>query len=722
MLVIGLPALLIAVASLRRLPRAVVGPAVVAAALVLPAAAHAGTYTTVSCGDPDTHRMTGRSGSPPGWGADEYQPGSGNWETPATCDRWASDNGFGLMTNPIGGAVPYPQWGRLRFVPPPDTTVAGARVARALRRPNPSPFAVPMLATSPVDWCHVYWSDCTVGNIANPRDPANIAELGSSLWFELLCDGSQGCARDGWALWKVFGARITLNDGYAPAFAGAPAMSASGSSLSVTVAGSDRGGGLLRGELLAGDRVLTSASFDSNGRCDTGFHPDLVPCPLSATRTLLADTRTVPDGDYELRARLTDVAGNTTTYSLGRKVIANAPDPPRLQSRDAWLDAQEASVYGVAITAPAARPPAGIAGYAVSYDGTEPGTDATVRADAGGNAVFGPPPGGWRDGTVVIKARTVAADGPVSKASGQARIRVDSTAPTLAVSGAGNGTDWLPAPVTLSLGARDAGSGMGGAEDGQPVESGGHIAYELDGLPPRRVAGDEAAVLANGLGTHSLTARAYDAAGNVSGDRTVTFQVGRPESALSDPNFGFWARTANPGTTFTAAASFGAACPAEVTLTPSRDTYVDEARPDASFGSASGLALRSNGGANARALLAFDLPAPAGCRVAAAQLRVHATAASAGRTLQAFRAGGSWDDDTTWATRPGVAGTPATASSGPGWVALDVTAQVQGIYDHGDDGLLLRDAAEGAAQSAGQAYGSREGVPAERPQLTVGFG
>ncbi len=796
-------------------------------ACALPAGARAGTYTTVSCGDPDTHQMTGRSGFPPGWAFTEYQPGSGNWSTFASCGSWGG--GFGLRTNPIGGRVPYPQWGRIYFSPPADTGVAGVRVARAFRRPYPAPYVVPLLATSPADWCHTYWDGCSVGNLGNGSDPANLAELGGSAWFQLYCDGSQGCPRDGLAAWQVFGARITLSDGHAPSFAGAPtglpSAAAIGGSPTVEIGGSDRGGGLLRAEVLADGQVLGSASFDSNGHCDTSFHTDLVPCPLTGSRPLGADTTKVADGDHAISARLTDVSGNTTSYALGTKTIdnhapgavtpsvvggdgwrgANAfdvtwensaadhgsaiaaahyrlcstdatptcttgkqtgagitrltglsvpasgdytltvwledaagnadaagasapvhlrydadPGAPQMQSRSAWLNAQEASVHAVAIAAPAGG--ASVAGYAVSYDGSDPGTTIDAPADAHGDAVYGPPPGGWPDGRVRVKARAIAATGVASAQVGLATIRVDSTAPELTVAGAGTPSDWRPAPVVLTLGARDAGSGMGAADAGQAVESGGYVAYSLDGQPLRRVGGDEATVAVSGVGAHALTFRAYDAAGNVSADRTVAFLIGRPQTALAEPNFGFWDRSVNPGTTFTAAPSFGNTCPGELALTPARDTYVDEAQPDAAFGSATGLVVRSAPAGNARTLLAFDLPAPGGCTITSAALRVHASATTAGRAIQAFRAGGSWDGDTSWATRPGAVGAPAAAGAAAGGLSFDVTEQVRGIYAHGDNGLMLRDSSDGAAPTAGQAYGSSESVPGERPELIVRYG
>jgi hypothetical protein len=71
--------------------------------------------------------------------------------------------------------------------------------------------------------------------------------------------------------------------------------------------------------------------------------------------------------------------------------------------------------------------------------------------------------------------------------------------------------------------------------------------------------------------------------------------------------------------------------------------------------------------------------------------------------------------------RPGFAGPAATTSSGPGWLALDVTEQLRDAYRYGDSGLLLRDLAESGATPAAQEFASREDPAGHRPELAVAF-
>ena len=171
------------------------------------------------------------------------------------------------------------------------------------------------------------------------------------------------------------------------------------------------------------------------------------------------------------------------------------------------------------------------------------------------------------------------------------------------------------------------------------------------------------------------------------------------------------------------APSFGSACPAQAALAPARDTYVDQAQPASPNAAAAQLVVRSGAGQNARALLAFDLPSANGCVVTAATLRLHAGGSAAGRTLEIYRLGSAWDADVTWDTRPGASGDAATAtSSTDGWVSFDVTRQLRDIYRYGDNGLLVRDAHEGADPPAGQAFDAGEAVPELRPELIVAFG
>jgi hypothetical protein len=133
---------------------------------------------------------------------------------------------------------------------------------------------------------------------------------------------------------------------------------------------------------------------------------------------------------------------------------------------------------------------------------------------------------------------------------------------------------------------------------------------------------------------------------------------------------GFGDRTANPGTTFTAARQFGTPCPDAATIAADRT----KALTDVDL------------------LVGFPLPAAPDCSVASATLRLHAS--SAATRVDVTRASSSWDPGTVdWETRPGTVGATATATGAPGWIEWDVTAQVEALYRTGDNGLWVRGAA-----------------------------
>jgi hypothetical protein len=462
----------------------------------------------------------------------------------------------------------------------------------------------------------------------------------------------------------------------------------------------------------------------AGGACWTGS----AGVPGGEQATIDGDFGITTAGEYSATVWLEDAAGNADAAVASAPVRlrydGGVPGRAQPSGPGRWLGAAEATTHRVPIAmAPGAFVPAsGVAGYAVTHDGSAPGTAITL---SGAQGTYGPPAGGWPAGTVRVRARAISGSGQAATEIGETTLRVDRLAPSLGAEGRGAPADWQPGPVDVRLTATDApgGSGMGAAEDGDPVEAGGHVAYSLDGAALVKVRGDEAVVRVAGNGRHSLAYRAYDVAGNVSAERTLTVSVGDPADAPWPPPLGFWAINHAPASTFTAAAHFAASCPAAAVLTPVRDTYVDQSQPDAAFGSASSLVVRSGAGANARALLGFALPAAGGCVVDSALLRLHAAAGGAGgRTLAARRLASSWSAaDTTWSTRPGASGDAATVPGAAGWVELDVTEQVRGIYRHGDDGLVVRDATEGSTPAAGQAFSSSEGQAQLRPQLVVSF-
>jgi hypothetical protein len=167
--------------------------------------------------------------------------------------------------------------------------------------------------------------------------------------------------------------------------------------------------------------------------------------------------------------------------------------------------------------------------------------------------------------------------------------------------------------------------------------------------------------------------------------------------------------------------------PGSQTVQPTADAYVDQASPSSNFGTSSDLFVTSkSGSANRRTLVRFNLPAvPSGCSVTGASLNLYSTSAVTGRTIGAYRAGGSWTETgVTWNNAPAPTGAGVTGPSGTGWRTWDVTSQVQAMYSPGpNDGFVIRDESEGDPASPEQKYQSRDGTPdGQDPELVVTFG
>jgi hypothetical protein len=379
----------------------------------------------------------------------------------------------------------------------------------------------------------------------------------------------------------------------------------------------------------------------------------------------------VPDGTVRVRLSGRDNAepgGNEfATSESSIEVDATPPGAPTVAVPDRWLNRSDASHWDATLT-PSSEPRSGIRGYSVTRNDSDP--DAGVDVD-------GPT---WRidqlaDGATTLKARAVSRAGVASPIA-QAVIRMDRELPTAALRGAGNPAVPHPGPVTVTLSGRDRVSGVA------------QVAYSLDGAAWARVPGDEARIPITGDGAHRLSYYVVDEAGNASAEdsRTIVLDSG-PDPFLASGD-GFSATATNPRTTFTAAKRFGDPCPAEAMLTPDRAATVAEAEPHKPIAGISvGAAPRRD------ALIGFPLPAAPDCTVESAVLRIDGA-----QTIEVRRASSAWTQSAvTWATRPGTVGQGVTGQS-----EWDVTAQVQGLYDHGDNGLYLR-AVDGPVVSSSRA-------------------
>ena len=192
-------------------------------------------------------------------------------------------------------------------------------------------------------------------------------------------------------------------------------------------------------------------------------------------------------------------------------------------------------------------------------------------------------------------------------------------------------------------------------------------------------------------------------------------------AALGITRASFTSQTSNAANSFAAAASFCSG--GTQTASAAADSWVDQLLSVVNFGSDTALNVQSLALDNRRLLVRFTLPSvPSHCSVTAAKLRLFATSAATGRTLNALRIAAAWSESSvTWSNQPATTGGAATASSGTGYVEWNVMSQVQAMYSGSNNGLLVTDASEGAIAAAAQAFASRE-AGSNPPQLVITFG
>jgi hypothetical protein len=143
------------------------------------------------------------------------------------------------------------------------------------------------------------------------------------------------------------------------------------------------------------------------------------------------------------------------------------------------------------------------------------------------------------DGThiVTVQATDLAGNDGQRKS---VTVKIDREAPTLAIEGVPENNVLVNGDVTLKMTATDKLSGMGEAPADQATTDGGYLEYQLDDGIVQVRRGAIASVTVPDDGTHTMRARAVDAAGNASAWRTVTFSQDktRPGGGLEpgDPN------------------------------------------------------------------------------------------------------------------------------------------------------------------------------------------
>jgi hypothetical protein len=160
--------------------------------------------------------------------------------------------------------------------------------------------------------------------------------------------------------------------------------------------------------------------------------------------------------------------------------------------------------------------------------------------------------------------------------------------------------------------------------------------------------------------------------------------------------------------------STGCSDPGTVTISATRDSWVDQNAPTSTSGG-TGTVMKvktQNGSRNRRGFVYYPLPSLGdGCSVTAATLRLYQTSTAGTRTIEALRASSSWTESAlNWNNQPSATGTPVgtVANSAGAWVTWNVSTLAGQLYSSGNYGFVLRDSAEDAATAAEQQFQARE--------------
>jgi hypothetical protein len=293
--------------------------------------ASAGTYNVYGCQTP-----TGAKALMDGWTSVLNAPPS-YWSS--SCPAPVS------MGMAASSAHADGQFDEATFVAPRDTTIVHYDIVRAVRLTPSGGYYYQLQEDSSGFWTLLEGCRSAAGchNVGDDQNPAAKANLFShadqngttAVQLKLLCGHSGGCPEEPngstASLW-LFSSLFTLQDNQAPQFAGqtgGPLVS--GGVLSgvvpVTIAATDQGGGVYQAQIEVDGRVVQSQVLSNSTRACQQPFVAAVPCPLSANGTLYLDTAQLPDGTHSLNLRVTDVAGNVSSWPGGPVTITTVNSP-----------------------------------------------------------------------------------------------------------------------------------------------------------------------------------------------------------------------------------------------------------------------------------------------------------------------------------------------------------------------------------------------------------
>jgi hypothetical protein len=260
------------------------------------------------------------------------------------------------------------------------------------------------------------------------------------------------------------------------------------------------------GMFLGGTAALEATASDSGGVARVDFYADgtLIGSDTSAPYTLGWSTAGVADGAHTLTVKATDGAGNART-SAGVAVTVDNTAPATALS----APAQNALVRGTVPVSATASDTGGVERVEFYAGGMLLGTARVAPYGVSWNTTA------LANGSVVtLTTRAYDLAGNVT-VSASHTVTVDHTAPTVAITSPANG-----ASLFLSTTIQASASDNRGVT--QVVFYDGATVIGTDTTAPYSMSWN---VLGVSKGTHTLTAKAYDAAGNVTTSEPVSVKV-----------------------------------------------------------------------------------------------------------------------------------------------------------------------------------------------------
>jgi hypothetical protein len=262
------------------------------------------------------------------------------------------------------------------------------------------------------------------------------------------------------------------------------------------------------GMFLRGTAALEATASDTGGVARVDFYADgtLLGTATSAPYTLSWSTAGVTDGAHALTVKATDSAGNVRTSAAVEVTVDNTAPTTALSA-----PAQNAYVQGTVPVSATASDTYGVERVDFYAGGTLLGTASVAPYVVSWDTTT------LANGTVTLTTRAHDLAGNVTVSAGRT-VTVDHTPPTVAITSPANGTSFsfLTFSTTIQASASDNmgvtqvvfydGASVIGTDTTAPYS----VSWSLGGVPK---------------GTHTLTAKAYDAAGNVTTSAPVSVKV-----------------------------------------------------------------------------------------------------------------------------------------------------------------------------------------------------